>query len=203
MTDCQKTRSISERTAGLVLLATSTASVLGMANHPTSFAEYTALSRMLHGMLVVVAVLAFAAFVEFARKRGLARFSVLLGLVFLAFGTIANALAGSINGFVVPELMDNATADEAVLALCWALNQTMAQGAVYASGAAFLIWGADMAVTNSGSVRIAGVAGALSGLVPVMLLATSLMDMSVGGAVVAYSIQAAFGLVAAWVLVRN
>lgn len=203
MVDTQVTRSVSDRAAGLMLIVTSLASVAGMASHPATFAEYTALSRHLHGWLILIDILAFAALTQFARKRGLASFHVLLGSVFLAAGSIANALAGSVNGFVVPELMENGAADKAVLALSWAFNQTMAQGAVYASGAAFLLWGADMARTDDHALKLAGFAGVLSGVIPVLLLATGLIDMRVAGAFIAYSVQAAFGLAAAWVLFRR
>ncbi|MFT3808410.1 MAG: hypothetical protein QM698_00675 [Micropepsaceae bacterium] len=193
----------SERAAGLLLLFISFAVVSGMANHPSSFAEYTAHSRALHGILIVIAVLALAAFARFAVKRGLARLPVLLGLAFLTFGTIANALAGTMNGFIVPELMADGGVDKPILALCWAFNQVMAQAAVYASGIAFLIWGADMAASGEGADRAVGAAGALAGLLPAVLLAAGLIDMNVGGAFIAYSVQAAFALAAAWTLLRR
>ncbi len=203
MTDCQTTGSTSSRVAAFVLIFISFTTVVGMANHPQSFSEYGAVGGPLHGALITVAVVALAAFAKFAQMRGLGRFHVLLGLVFLSFGTLANFLAGSIDGYIVPNLLADGIADKTLLALCWELNQQMANSAIMASGAAFFIWGLDIAASRNSTNRVLGALGALSGLLPIILLATDIIDMKTFGAIIAYSIQAVFGLVAAWALLKT
>lgn len=203
MTEHYNTAGSSGRFAGWLLVGTCALTVLGMANHPETFEGYASVGQPLHGLLIVTNVLAFSAFAQFACLRGVARFPVLLGLVCLAPASIANALAGSINGFLVPELLASNLSDKAVLAFAWELNQILAHGAVYLTGSAFFLWGADLAWSQNGVGRSAGVVGALVGLAPIALLVFGLIEMKAAGAFIAYSVQSAFGLVAAWNLLRR
>lgn len=87
-------------------------------------------------------------------------------------------------------------------ALTWALNQTMAQVAVYLTGAAFVLWGIDWARRATGTARIRGVAGALVGVIPPLCLALGIINMHAFGAFIAYSIQIIFSILAAWEILR-
>lgn len=203
MTDNCNSLQSSGRFAGWLLLLTSALTVFGMANHPETFSGYAGMGQPLHGALIVTNILAFSAFAQFACSRGLTRFPVIFGLVCLAAASIANALAGAINGFVVPELLSSSAADKAALALAWELNQTLAHGAVWLTGSAFILWGADLAWAQNGRGRTAGMLGALVGLIPIAILASGLIEMKAGGAFIAYSVQSGFGLVAAWNLLRK
>ncbi|MBT9446675.1 MAG: hypothetical protein IV086_13320 [Hyphomonadaceae bacterium] len=188
----------SDRFSGVALAVASMLSVLAMAHHPSSFG--TGLGGWVHAIMMVVVLVNFAGFIQFAGRWGLGRFSVRAGVVFYGAAVLANLLAALINGFVVEAAHANgANAD--VLRLCWELNQALAYGGVFATSISFAIWGVDLIVTQRRR-RILGAAALTAGLVPAALLWSGVMDMHVAGAFVVYAIQAAFGVLAGAELMR-
>jgi len=180
-----------ERAAGAALVVSAALSVLVMAHHPSGTALAATLGRVVHGMMMALVVIMFAGFLRFAVGRGLSRFAVTLALVLYGAAALANLLAASINGFVVPALLER-NAYEENAALLWTLNQTFAKAAVFAISAAFALWGADLFLSDRGAARLLGVAGIFAGVIPAALLAAGVLDMHVAGAVVIYAAQAAF-----------
>lgn len=191
-----------DRLVGWILVATSIVAIVGMANHPVGAESFKDYGRIFHGAMMVTAIVVFAALSRFAARSGAERFPVWMGLVCLGFGTAANLMAGSVDGFVVPELADRGL-EEQMWPLTWALNQTMAQGAVYLTGAAFVIWGIDWARRTTGAARIRGVAAALVGVIPPLCLALGIINMHAFGAFIAYSVQTIFSILAAWEILRR
>ncbi len=191
-----------DRLVGWILAATSAIAVVGMANHPVGAESFKDYGRIFHGTMMVTAIVVFAALSRFAARSGTERFPIWMGLVCLGFGTAANLIAGSVDGFVVPELADRGL-EEQMWPLTWALNQTMAQGAVYLTGAAFVIWGIDWARRTTGAARIRGVAAAFVGVIPPLFLAFGVINMHAFGAFIAYSIQTIFSILAAWEILRR
>ena len=181
-----------ETVAGAALAIAAALTVLAMAHHPTGTALAATLGRAVHGVLMVLILLMLAGFIRFAAMRGLGRFVVALALTFYASGTLANLLAGAINGFVVPALLERG-AYETNAALLWTMNQTFAKSAVYAISAAFALWGADMLARGP---RLIGAAGIVAGALPAALLAAGALDMDVAGALVLYGGQALFAVLA-------
>lgn len=177
--------------AGGALAAASALSVLAMAHHPTNL-EDARLAGAVHGAMMVFVTMSLAGFASFARARGMQRFAVAAGLTFYAAGAVGNLLAASVNGFVAPALAARGGVGEDVIAFAWALNQTLAYGAVYATAAAFALWGADLLTRQA---RLAGLAGLAAGLGPAALLAADALDMQVAGAFIVYGVFAAFGVV--------
>lgn len=191
-----------DRLIGWMLVATSAMAVVGMANHPVGEESFKDYGRIFHGIMMVTAIVVFATLSRFAARNGNERLPIWMGLVCLGFGTGANLIAASIDGFVVPELADRGL-EEQMWPLTWALNQTMAQGAVYLTGAAFAIWGIDWARRTTGAARIRGVAAALVGVIPPLCLALGIINMHAFGAFIAYSIQTIFSILAAWEILRR
>lgn len=174
-----------DRLVGWMLVATSATAVVGMANHPVGPDSFKVYGQVFHGVMMVTAIVVFATLSRFAARNGTERFAVWMGLVCLGFGTAANLLAGSVDGFIVPELAQRGL-EEQMWPLTWALNQTMAQGAIYLTGAAFVLWGIDWARRTTGAARIRGAAAALVGIIPPVCLALGIINMHAFGAFIAY-----------------
>ena len=191
-----------DRLLGWMLAATSAIAVVGMANHPVGAESFKDYGRIFHGIMMVTAIVVFATLSRFAAGSGKERFPVWIGMVCLGFGTAANLIAGSVDGFVVPELADRGLREQ-MWPLTWALNQTMAQGAVYLTGAAFVLWGIDWAWRTTGASRIRGMVAALVGVVPPFCLVLGIINMHAFGAFIAYSIQTIFSMLAAWEILRR
>lgn len=190
-----------DRLVGWMLAVTSAIAVVGMANHPVGAESFKDYGRIFHGIMMVTAIVVFAALSRFAARSGTERLPIWMGLVCLGFGTAANLIAGSIDGFVVPELAERGL-EEQMWPLTWALNQTMAQGAIYLTGAAFVFWGIDWARKATGAARIRGAAAALVGVISPVCLALGIINMHAFGAFIAYSIQTIFSMLAAWEILR-
>lgn len=188
-----------DRLAGAALAGASILSIVAMAHHPSG-AGHGALTQLVHGTMIAIVVVAFAGYTRLAARRGLHRFSNLVALVAYGAGAAANILAATINGFVAERLIAN-DASQDILRLCWALNQALAYGAVYATSIAFLFWGADLA-RETGVRRIIGLAGLAAAIAPASLLMTGTLGMNVAGAFVIYALQAAFGVLAGAELMR-
>lgn len=185
------------RAAGAALALSAMLVVLVMAHHPTGTAQAATWGRGVHGALMALVVVMLAGFFRFSAMRGLGRFAVALAFAFYAAAAIANLLAAAINGFVVPALFEKGLWDENA-ALLWTLNQTFAKGAVYATAAAFGLWGADLLVRGRGVDRPLGAVGVAAGALPAALLAAGVLDMHVAGALVIYAAQTAFAALAGW-----
>jgi hypothetical protein len=177
--------------AGGALAGASALSVLAMAHHPASFAD-AHLAGAVHGAMMVFVVVSLAGYASFARAHGLKRFAVASGLGFYAAGAFGNLLAATVNGFVTPALAARGGVGEDVFAFAWALNQTLTYGAVYATAAAFTLWGLDL-VARGG--RLTGIAALAAGIVPAFLLASGALNMHVAGAFLIYALFAAFGVI--------
>lgn len=183
-------RMAGDRMAGGALVVASLLVVLLMAHHPTSAGPHW-LARFVHGGMMVLVVVILAAFARFAARRGLDRFPALLGLAFYAAGAFGNLFAATVNGFAVPALAERG-ADKALFALAWELNQAAAYAAVYATAAAFALWGADMLARRP---RTAGAFGIVAGVIPAGLLATGALDMRIAGAFIVYASISAFSVI--------
>lgn len=189
--------------AGWALALSAALTVLVMAHHPTGTAHAATLGRIVHGAMMLLVVVMLAGFWRFAASRGLDRFTVTLALALYSAATIGNLLAATINGFIVPALLER-EAYHANAALLWTLNQTFAKSAVYAISGAFALWGADLLTKGPGVARVLGAVGIIAGALPAALLAAGVLDMTVAGAFVIYAGQALFtALAGLWLATRR
>lgn len=175
------------RAAGATLVASGLLLVLLMAHHPTG-ADPTALVRGVHGAILLVMLAMTIGFALFVRAAPTPL--TVAGFVPLAAGMAAGAGAGTINGFVVPRLVDQGVTGFGPL--LWAANQSLAELGVIATGIAYALW--SLALWRRGW-RATAAGGAVAGIGPAALLLGGAMAMDLHGALVAYGANA---LWAAW-----
>lgn len=188
-----------DRTAGVSLALASALSVAVMAHHPSGFDSRV--GAPVHAAMILLIIVSLAGYARLAWRCGLQRFSVFVGLVAYAMASMANALAGAINGFVAPALHARA-ASEGVLRLCWEFNQALAHGAVYGIAVAITLWSVQL-IRFGAIERVIAIAGLAIGAVTATLLISRAMAMNVAGAFVIYALQALFGVLAGAVLIRG
>lgn len=179
--------STGDRAAGLALIGAATGTLLAMGHHPTG-AHGGALAGIVHGTMIGLLALTTYGLAHFARARGLDRPAVLAGLVAYAVALLGHVGAATVNGFVVPALAargDGAVGHDIFL-FAWESNQALARLGVFATGAAFILWGADLIRDR----RLLGVAGLVAGAVPAAALAAGWIDMDVAGAFFVYALHA-------------
>ncbi|MFN3465022.1 MAG: hypothetical protein ACK4X1_13195 [Terricaulis sp.] len=201
MTGTSEKAALDDRLAGTALFSCTILSVVAMGHHPSNF-ELGTLSNIVHGAMLVVVVMTLSGFAYFASGRGLGRFSVLVGLVVYAAGAVANIMAATINGFAVVDVARHDVSND-IFAFAWALNQAFAYGAVYATSAAFTLWGLDLVARECGWARRLGVVGLIAGIVPAAMLAGAAVHMDVAGAFTIYVLQSIFAALVGIYLLRG
>lgn len=182
-----------DKAAGAALVTGAVATVAAMAHHPAS-ADAAMLGGLVHGAMLLLLALTAYGFAHFAIARGAARPPVLAGCIFYATGAFANVGAATINGFVVPALAERGAGavGRDIFVLAWEANQALAVLGVVATGAAFLLWSADLLRRGGARERAIGILGVAAGALPVAMLAAGAIRMDVTGALLVYAINAAW-----------
>lgn len=188
----------SARLVGYLMIGAALLAVFAMAHHPDASGS-TALARAVHGGLLVLSLLLLAGFWMVSEKMGLGLVSVKMAMVAYTYGVFAVCIAGTVNGFVVPALIDAGALDKDLFRFAWELNQSLAYGSAYAVAAASVLWGAVLVRRQGVLARVLGAAGLLTGAIPAALLASDALDMHIAGAMAVYSAHWVFaGLAGAW-----
>jgi hypothetical protein len=170
-------------TAGLILVFTALVSLIVLAHHPviearetdelfTQMAKTAFADRLVHGALILFAILQLFAFCRFARRQNIQRTPVLLGFIFYSLGTVAMIGAALADGFFVPEVgasylhASQATADAglALLRFCSIAIQLFTKSSVIAVSTAIVLWSFSFVRAGRGPLLAAfiGVAAVLS-----------------------------------------
>ena len=182
-----------DRTAGAVLVLASAGVVLAMAHHPTGL-HSGALGQIVHGVLIVlIGITAYGLF-HFALRQGVARPAVLAGVVAYGISLFGNVGAATINGFAVPAMAAHDGIDHQLFIVTWELNQALANMAVVATGAAFLLWSIGLLRQSGWMAKTIALLGLAAGLAPALLLGFGAVRMNVAGAIILYTMQAAWVL---------
>jgi hypothetical protein len=130
---------------------------------------------------------------------------ILAGTVAYGFSLVANFGAATINGFVVPALA--ARGPEAVghdtFLLAWYANQALARLAVYATGAAYVLWSIDFLRRAGLANRVIGAVGVVAGAVPAATLLSGQAAMELRVAFPVYSAHAVWAILVAIQMVRR
>jgi hypothetical protein len=166
--------------AGLILIFAALGSLIAAAHHPVIEArerdellaripETAFTNRFVHGTLILCGVALLFAFCRFARRQGIQRTSVLLGLIFFALGTLAMIAAALIDGFLVPEIGTNylratgATVDAgfSLLQFCSIAIQLFTKSSLIATSSATLLWSISFARRGTVWAALVGVLVAL------------------------------------------
>ena len=198
MNQTMKKANLDDRTAGAALAIASVLVVAVMAHHPSNFESE--MGAPVHAVMIVLVIVSWAGYARLAWRCGVHRFSVLFGLAAYTAASLANILAGTIDGFITPALLDRSVSKD-VLRMCWEINQAMAFGAVYATAAAITIWSIQL-LRVGGVERAIGILGIGIGAATAVLLLSGTLSMQVAGALIVYALEALFGLLAAVVLLR-
>lgn len=201
MTETSEKAAVHDRLAGMAMFSCTILSVVAMAHHPSNFEQGT-LSNVVHGAMLVVVVVTLSGFAYFASGRGFGRFGVLAGLVVYAAGAVGNIMAATINGFAVVAVARRDVSND-IFSFAWALNQAFAYAAVYATSAAFTLWGLDLVARERGWARWLGVVGLIAGIVPAAMLAGAAVRMDVAGAFTIYALQSIFAALVGIYLLRG
>lgn len=194
----------SDRIAGPFMVGAAMLSIPVMAHHPTSIDGPFGLIQLVHGGLIVTSLLLLVGFVRVSARLGIGSFSTLTALVAYSLGIIGAILAATINGFVVPALASEGQLSREVARFCWEFNQALAYQSAYAISAAFIFWGARLVRSTVRADVALGWAALFAGIVPALLLATSIVDMHAVGALVVYAAQWLFSACAGgWLTIRS
>lgn len=152
---------LTRRLVGGTLIGASALSLLAMSHHPTAhgmtdelwvtdLVRIGALSRPVHGAMIVVVIALWLALAEISSWRGSALTRIAERLYGL--GAIAMIGAALINGFAIDHYASNALQDgpdalrdaARVLPLAWSLNQTLAGFGVFALSGGIVAWSLDL-----------------------------------------------------------
>ncbi len=178
------------RRQGALLAGASLLSVLAMAHHPTGVSAEGSGGDFIHGFLVLLVFVTTVPLIGFARLQGLGHPAVTAGLLAWGLALAGHLGAGTVNGFLVPALVQSGHEDSAILAFSWTLNQTLARLGVYASALCALCWGAHLAWSGGGFQRLVGAVMLLAGGASIAVLYSGHMSMDLTGAQWLYGVQA-------------
>lgn len=184
-----------DRMAGGILAVASLASTLVMSHHPSD-PHQLVLGQAVHAAMITIVGFTALGLVHFARRLGLDRLTVLAGLIAYGIAVFGHVGAGTINGFVVTNLVAHRETDQAIFALAWEANQALARLGVVASGVAFVLWSLSLLRRAGLFGRGLAVLGIFAGVVPAVLLISGIMTMHLHGAILIYAIQALWMLLA-------
>jgi hypothetical protein len=173
-----------QRTAGLLLMGSGVLVVALITHHPT-WESGAFLIRGVHGLLMAVILVMAAGFALFVRWRGTSL--ALVGMVPFGAAAAAGFAAGTINGFITPSMV--AAGGGTYTDLLWASNQVLASIGIVAMAAAYAVWSIDLWRSGWRVTALLGIAG---GVLPAALLLGGVTDMHIGGAIFAYSANAAW-----------
>jgi drug/metabolite transporter (DMT)-like permease len=161
-----------------------------MAHHPTSADEMQGAGFLVHPLLIGLSALIFAASVFLSRRLGHGRLAVVAANTAMAIWLAANTGAATINGLIVPALAARgADIGQDIFRLCWEANQALAAIGVFAAGFAYALWATVLLRGQPWIDRGLGVVALITGLLPMLALATGLMQMNIAGATVIYTAQ--------------
>ncbi len=214
---------LARRLVGSTLIGASALSLLAMSHHPTAhgmtdelwvadLVRIGALSRPVHGGMIVCVIAIWLALAEWSTWRGsaLARIAEKL----YGLGAITMIGAALINGFAIDHYASNALQDGAdalrdaarVLPLTWSLNQTLAGFGVFALSAGIAAWSFDLWRTPGMLARVAAAYGVVVMLGLCGAFAFGLFELDVmgmGAVVVAEAIWYVIIGIASWLAARH
>jgi hypothetical protein len=207
---------------GSILILAAFAAVVAVLHHPVirvhDQQEFLAqvpgsavTDRFVHGALILCAVALLFAFSRFAQRQGLQRPSVLLGLIFYLFGTIAVIGAALIDGFFVPEIAASylngppGTTDNPMelVRFCSIAIQLFTKSSMVAVSLAILVWSIGL-FRDGGRPRImAAAVGVIAMLVQLYILVFGGPVITAHTIVFVVLAQMIWYLVVGWLLITD
>ncbi len=192
----------SDRAAGAALVAAAAGTLFAMGHHPSGAHGGGGLAGAVHAAMILLLAAATFGFAHFARRRGLDRPAMLAGLVAYGVALAGHVGAATTNGFVVPALAARGGVGHDIFLFAWEANQALARLGVFATGAAYLLWSADL-LRDRGTALLLGLAGLAAGAIPSALLLAGAIRMDVAGAFVVYALQVGWAALVGIALIRG
>ena len=189
------------RTAGFILCAAALATVVAMAFHPSDV-HARGVGAAVHASMIVLLALMGWGFLQFALARGITGAWVSAGLVAYAVSMFAHIEAGTINGFVVPALIEPAVSHD-IFRFSWQANQAFAKLGMIAGSIAYVFWSIDLWHGSARSERLLGASGAVIGIAVPALLLSGLVRLDVHGALLLYGLQALWAVMVGVAMIRG
>jgi len=176
------------RTAGYILCAAALATVIAMGFHPSD-AHTPGTGAAVHSSMIFLLTLMGWGFLQFATVRGLSSGWISAGLIAYALSLFGHIEAGTINGFVVPALVNPAApVGHDIFRFAWHANQAFAKLGMISGSAAYLLWSVDL--WQPPAQRLLALAGTAVGIGVPLLLLSGAVRLDVHGALLLYGLQA-------------
>lgn len=191
------------RAAGGILGLAAFGTVVAMALHPSD-AHAAGLAVGVHATMIGLLLTMGWGFLQFAAIRGAWRPWVSAGLVAYAGSILAHVLAGTINGFAVPALINpEAPVSHDIFRFAWFLNQALAKVGMMAASAAYILWSVDLLRAGERRQLMLGASGLVVGLAVPALLVSAVATLNVHGALLLYGLQALWAMVVGAAMFRG
>ncbi len=206
--------------AGVVILTCTALTLFAIAHHPTvrhstietgivQIVRLASLDRLVHGALITITLALDFAFVVFAIRCGIYRQSVIAGLIAYAVGSAAIIGAALVDGFVIPliaeqyvSLSRGMTAAAIMFSFCSFEIEALTRFGLIATSVAIFAWSVPLA-RRAGSLRPAGVAGVLSAIVSLVILAMTRTPLDPATLTLLLGAQGIWNVAAAVMLLRR
>lgn len=131
-----------QKSLGGILIVSSLMTIVLMANHPTDFRAPLWIG-LIHGGLLALLLVSTATIIFLAGDSQTRHPLMVLAVLSLVWGSLANLTAGTMNGFITPQLflkLDE-TQLAIVLPLCWSINQTATAVGIVTTSLSFCLIG--------------------------------------------------------------
>lgn len=208
------------RPAAIALVASTILSVIAVAAHPSvdagsasqilaDMVKGRAADEHVHAAVIVLMAGYFFGFIGLAARAGLHRASVRLGLIAYGIGALGMIGAAMLDGFITPAFsaeFAGATPEKADLAVAilmfgWTAIQYLTKLGFI--GLSLGMLGASLPLLRGhGLARITGLAGLVSGVLPVMFLILAKADLDPRLLIAILAVQAIWNLTAAALLIH-
>ena len=184
-----------------VLAVAALGTIIARTFHPSD-AHATGTAVAVHSSMIILLLAMAWGFVQFAASRGAWDGWVSAGLVAYAASIVAHVLAGTINGFAVPALLNPAApVGHDIFRFAWQLNQALAKFGMIAASAAYFLWSVDL-WRRGGDSLLAATGSAIGVAVPVLLL-SGLVKLDVHGALLLYGLHALWAIMVGVAMARG
>lgn len=183
-----ETRDMELKGAGWLLVGSGVLAIFAMAHHPTG-ADDGIMIRAMHGAIIVIMLVQAIGLLLFVRAR--ADVFSHSGMFVSALALVAGMAAGSINGFIVPAMLENVpvAGQHALYQLLWESNQVLATGGVLLTSLAFGLWAAGL---WRGGWWATSALALTAAVIPAGALLSGQVTMDLTGALFCYAVQAAW-----------
>jgi hypothetical protein len=179
--------------AGSILAASACLVVFAMLHHPSGHMHgQGTVNGYVHGGMIGFLIAWWFGLAWLVTRWSLPHPLPVAGLAAFSASTVVHIISATINGFVVPSLAGHGqqAPGHDVFLLCWVLNQAFARIGVFATGAAFALFGVYLVSVRGLFQRIAGLAALVSAAVPIVILLRAGWRMDVQTAFVIYAFHA-------------